>query len=205
MPAPPPADRGMHRATGFFGAAGVIFIGILASGLVFPPAPPATGASGSNAGRPCSLRPPGYLRGRFFGAVDLRAEWSGAGLVCEGMQRPDGNGVRLFFAGEQPGGGRLSVLIGIDGRTEDLAGGERPANVTVIDERESRFFGTRGSGRCWTIISKVAVLPRSRDYPAGHRIDGVLYCLGTLPSLGDRTSLTLGDLHFAGRVAADEG
>lgn len=198
------ADTRMSRAAGFLGTAGVILIGILAYGLTAPPASQATGAPGARADGPCSLDPSGYLRGRFFGAVDFSADWSGAGLVCDGMQRPDGEGVRLFFSGEQPGGGRLSVLIGIDGRAEDLAGGERPANVTVIDERESRFFGTRGSGRCWTIIRSVTALPRSRDDPGGHRIDGVLYCLGTLPSLGDRTSLTLGDLHFAGRVAADE-
>ena len=120
------------------------------------------------------------------------------------MRRPDGQGVRLFFASEQPGGGRLSVVIGIDGRPDTLVGTERPANVTVIDERESRFFSTSGAGRCWTVISSVTSLTRSRDYPAGHRIDGMLYCLGALPSLGDRTSLTLGDLRFAGRVSADE-
>jgi hypothetical protein len=199
-----PADTPMSRAAGFLGAAGVLLIGVLACQLSLPPVVPTTVASPTDGGRRCSLRPDGYLRGRFFGAVNLTADWSGKSLVCDGMRRPDGQGVRLFFASEQQGGGRLSVVIGIDGSPDTLIGAERPANVTVIDERESRFFSTSGAGRCWTIISSVTALTRSRDYPAGHRIDGMLYCLGALPSLGDRTSLTLGDLRFAGRVSADE-
>lgn len=204
MFATPPVATPMSRAAGFFGAAGVLLIGVLAFRLSLPPLAPATKASPSDEGRPCSLRPDGYLRGRFFGAVDFTADWSGNRLLCDGMHKPDGQGVRLFFAGEQHDGGRISVVIGIDGHPDALVGAERAANVTVIDEREGRFFSTSGAGRCWAIISSVTALARSRDYPSGHRIDGMLYCLGALPSLSDRTSLTLGDLSFAGRVSVDE-
>ena len=200
----PPATTPGSRAAGFIGAAGVLLTGMLAFQLSLPPVAPAVAPATAGGGRSCTLRPAGYLRGRFFGAVSLTANWSGQSLLCDGMQKPGGEGVRLFFAGEQPGGGRLSVLIGIDGHPDSLVGAERPANVTVIDERDSRFFGTSGAGRCWAVISSVTALARSRGYPAGHRIEGVLYCLGALPSLGDRTSLTLGDLHFAGRISADE-
>jgi hypothetical protein len=192
----------MSRAAGFFGACGVLLIGLLAFRLSLPPV--ATMASRTGGEKACSLRPDGYLRGRFFGAVDLSADWSGNRLLCDGMHKPDGQGVRLYFAGEQPDGGRISVVIGIDGHPDGLVGAERAANVTVIDEREGRFFSTGGAGRCWAIISSVTDLARSRDYPSGHRIDGTLYCLGALPSIGDRTSLTLGDLSFAGRVSVDE-
>lgn len=201
----PSATIAMSRVAGFIGAAGVLLIGALTFRLSLPPAAPTTTAAPSEGGRPCSLRPDGYLRGRFFGAVSLTADWSGNGLICDGMQKPGGQGVRLFFAGEKPGGGRISVVIAIEGRPDALVGADRAANVTVIDEQESRFFSTSGAGRCWAIISSVTALARSRDYPSGHRIDGMLYCLGALPSLSDRTSLTLGDLSFAGRVSIDEG
>jgi hypothetical protein len=200
----PSAARPGSRVAGFFGAAGVLLTGMLAFQLSLPPVAPAMAPGTAGGGGSCTLRPAGYLRGRFFGAVSLTADWSGKNLLCDGVQKPGGAGVRLFFAGEQPGGGRLSVLIGIDGRPDSLAGAERPANVTIIDERDSRFFGTSGAGRCWVFISSVTVLARSRGYPAGHRIEGMLYCLGALPSLGDRTSLTLSDLRFAGRISADE-
>lgn len=185
----------MIRATGLLAAAGVLLIGTVA---LMQPIPPA-----ANAGHPCTLRPDGFLRGRFFGALSLTANWSGAGLYCDGMPRPDGKGVRLFFAREQPGIGRVAVLIGIDGRPEDLVGADRPANVTVIDERAGRFFSTGGPGRCWASISSVIALPRASGI-AGRRIDGLVYCVGTLPSVTDRSSLTLGELRFAGRVTSDE-
>ncbi|MDP2325509.1 MAG: hypothetical protein Q8N51_15985 [Gammaproteobacteria bacterium] len=200
----PPAATPGSRSAGLLGATGVLLTGLLAFQLSLPPVAPTVAPATAGGDGPCTLRPPGYLRGRFFGAVNLTANWSGKNLLCDGMPKPGGEGVRLFFAGEQPGGGRLSVLIAIDGRPDGLAGAERPANVTVIDERAGRFFGTSGKGRCWTSIGSVTALARSRDYPAGHRIEGMLYCLGALPSLGDRASLTLGDLHFAGRISADE-
>jgi hypothetical protein len=161
--------------------------------------------SPASPSRPCTLQPDGFLRGRLFGALSLTADWSGAALFCDGMQRPDGQGVRLFFAQEQPGGGRVSVLIGIDGRMEELEGVERPANVTIIDERSGRFFSTAGPGRCWATINSVTALPLAGGMPAGHRIEGLVYCVGALPSVGDRSSLTLSDLQFAGRVMSDSG
>lgn len=196
----------MSRPASFIGAAGVLLIGGMALMQSLPPAPPSTNAPTTAASRPCTMQPDGYLRGRFFGALSLMADWSGAKLYCDGMRRPDGGGVRLFFSGVQPGGNpaggdRLSVLIGIDGRLEDLVGAERPANVTVIDERQDRFYSTGGPGRCWATISSVTVLHWSRSANAGYRIAGLVYCVGALPAIADRSSITLGDLSFAGRVA----
>ena len=201
------ASTPLSRATGVLGAAGVLLIGVMALTQSLQPGVPTgipAGVNGTNENRPCTLRPDGFLRGRFFGALNLTADWSGSNLYCDGMQRPDGAGVRLFFARGQPGGERIAVLIGIDGRPEDLVGAERPANVTVIDEQAGRFFSTGGPGRCWASINSVRALPPARDAHAGYRIDGLVYCLGALPSVGDRSSLTLSELRFAGRVSADE-
>ena len=208
MLGPASTPRPFARVIGLLGAAAVLLIGTLALIQPIPPRTPQGDGAAASANRPCTLRPEGFLRGRFFGALNLTANWSGANLYCDGMQRPGGDGVRLFFArahrGGEGGGERVSVLIGIDGRPADLVGRERPANVTVIDERAGRFFSSGGPGRCWASIASVAALPQAGTVPAGYRIDGLVYCVGALPSVGDRTSLTLGELQFAGRVSADE-
>jgi len=195
MPASPPTPL-PHRAAGLLGAAAVLVTGALALLQTLPPGPASTPA--------CALGAGGFLRGQFFGALNLAADWSGPGLACHGMPRPDGDGVRLYFAGEQPDGGRVAVLIGLDGPLGALVGAERPANVTVIDERASRFFSSAGPGRCWASIGSVTPVAPVRGQAAGTRVAGLLYCVGALPSIGDHLSLTLGDLEFAGWVAANE-
>ncbi|MBL8200817.1 MAG: hypothetical protein JNK40_07585 [Chromatiales bacterium] len=191
----------LNRAAGLIGAAGVLLSGALAlfqapAGLPPGPAMPVKGEQA------CPRGAGGALRGRFFGALDLTADWSGAALACDGMQKPDGKGVRLYFAGDRPDGGRVSLLITLDGGLEELAGAERPANVTVIDERDARFFSSGGAGRCWASIRSVAPVDRRPGGPAGRGIDGLAYCVGALPSVGDRSSITMSDLQFSGWVAA---
>ena len=113
---PLPFSAPVSRAASFVGAVGVLLIGGMAL-MQIPPAPtPARNADSPDSAvrAPCTLQPDGFLRVRFFGALDFKADWSGADLLCDGMWRPDGEGVRLFFAKTQPGGDRLSVLIGID-------------------------------------------------------------------------------------------
>lgn len=200
-PAPIPASP-LTRLAGLLGAAGVLVTGALALTQSLPPKPQIKAAAGA-VRQPCALYPDGFFRGHFFGALDLAADWTGTGLTCDGMQRPDGQGVRLYFAGDRPDGARIGVLIGLEGRQEDLMGAEKPANLTIIDERDGRFFSTAGQDRCWASIAAVAPVASSSGHPAGYRVDGLVYCVGALPSVGDRASLTLGDLHFAGWVAAD--
>jgi len=206
MPTPSPAPSPgpfLGRTAGLIGAAGVLLTGGIAllQSLPSPPEPAPTSASGP--GQACGPGTGGFLRGRFFGAIDLTAEWSGPTLACDGMRKPDGQGVRLFFSGEHPGGGRVSLLIGLEGREDELAGAEQPANVTVIDERQGRFFSSAGPGRCWARIDSVTAVEAGDGRPAGSRVAGLAYCVGALPSVGDRSSLTLGDLQFSGWVAAD--
>lgn len=156
--------------------------------------------AGGDSSPHCALDPPGYLRGRLFGALDARLDWSGDELHCSGMLRPEGRGVRLYFAHDVPGQGRLSVQISIAGRPSGLARGEAPANVTIIDP-SGHFFSSAGFDRCWTRIDSV----RRQAGNAALRIEGMVYCVGALPSVQDRTSLTLGDLHFAGQATVDAG
>jgi hypothetical protein len=128
-------------------------------------------------------------------------DWSGEKLSCAGMSRPDGQGIRLHFAWDQGDGERLVLVMGMDGTAAAITGQEKPANVTFIDERSGRFYSSGGAGRCWTDIVRLTELPASSHQ---HPLQGRLYCTATLPALNDRSSLTLGDLHYYGHFAFDD-
>jgi len=150
----------------------------------------------------CSREGDGRLSGRLYGTVDLDIDWHGANMNCEGMLRPDGNGIRLLFASRQGREARLVFVIGVEGKIDDLAGKERVANVTIIDETDGRFFSTGGNDRCWTTVHNVESI-FGEPWPA-YQIDGDLYCAGGLPSLSDRGSITLDDFRFSGRLALND-
>jgi hypothetical protein len=152
---------------------------------------------------PCVLKTAGFLRGRLYGSLDLRVDWSGEEMACDGMMRPDNKGIRLVFASpETSRDRRLVFLIGIDGELDKLARREERANVTIIDEGSGRFFSTSGKDRCWTTIRSIESL--DDDGPPSYRVDGDLYCAGALPSLTGKGSVTLGDFHYSGRLSLDE-
>ena len=150
----------------------------------------------------CSRDSDGFLIGRMYGALDLNIDWQGANMNCEGMLRPDGNGIRLLFASRQGREARLVFVIGVDGGIDQLTRKERTANITIIDEIDGRFFSTSGIDRCWTTIHKVEKIV-GETFPT-FQIDGDVYCAGGLPSLSDRGTVTLGDFRFSGRLALDE-
>jgi len=208
MPAPPPAThsgpfrrsdpvRPTGALAGLLGAAAAITVTTLA--LLQRPGEPPPGPAASVA-RPCPLGAAGTFRGRFYGGLDFMADWSGSELACDGRARPDEGGFRLYFSGPGRGVGQVTVLVGLPGGDAGPATGEQPANVTVIDEQEARFFNSGGPGRCYADVEAVTPAPTGPGLPRGQRVDGVLYCVGALPSVGDRASLTLGDLRFSGWI-----
>jgi hypothetical protein len=178
-----------HGLSGSIGAAVVLLLGWLAlSSPASETLAPATGCAG-------------YLRGQIFGALTMDLDWSGEKLACEGMSRPDDNGIRLYFAWDQGNDERLVLVVGIEGTAASITGPEKPANVTFIDERNARFYSSGGTGRCWTDIGRLATLPVSgRNY----QLKGRLYCTGALPALNDYSSLTLGELHYHGHFAFND-
>lgn len=176
------------RVSGAAGAALVLLTGWMALSVAVPePAAPAQGCAG-------------HVRGEVFGALDMEIDWSGSQLDCAAMSRPDGKGMRLFFAWDPGDGERLVLVLGVDGSTTSVAGPEKPANVTFIDERSGHFYSSGGSGRCWTDIVRLAALPASGR---SQQLEGRLYCAAALPALNDHSSLTLGDLHWYGQFEID--
>jgi hypothetical protein len=193
----------MHtRFASFIGLAAVLFVGAAALRQPLPPAVPdnvpATQTPG--AAPPCGNAEEAHFSGELFGALAQRVDWRGAALECAGGLRPGGSGARLVFGGRQRDGERLLFVLGIDAVAGEIDGRERPTNVTVVDESTGRFFSSGGQGRCWTDV-EASTPGDSGD--ASRRIRGVLYCAGALPSLNDLSSVTLGDLTFAGRLDAD--
>jgi hypothetical protein len=143
----------------------------------------------------CHLAEAGYLRGRLYGALTADINWHGTSLTCDGLPRPGGDGIRLFFSNSAPDEKpRLVVVIGITGVLQNLAGSEHDANVTLVDGAGGRIFSSGGKNRCWTTVAKVT------DAKQGYRVEGTVYCSGALPALNDTGSVTLGEFQFAGRL-----
>jgi len=151
---------------------------------------------------PCDMQPDGYWRGRIYGATTLTVDWRGAALACAGNARPDGRGLRLFMAG-RPGAGpdRLMLVVGIGAGIGELAGGEHPVSVTLVDEASSQFFHGPAE-RCFTQVRDVA---RLEGAPGGYRVEGELYCAGAISSVSGERSVTLGDMAYAVRLTLDAG
>ena len=184
------------------GAGLVLWLGAL---LLRAPAPqPSGGQTGTAVGdlQPCVLDRAGYIHGRLYGAIKMNVDWTGAAFTCGGMSRPDERGVRLVFASPPQGQSKRRIfVIGIDRAVDELTRGESAVNLTIIDEKSGRFFGTRGMERCWTQVSDVKQLPNASGT---YRVDGDIYCAGSIPSLSDKASLTLSDFHYSGRLTVDE-
>lgn len=152
--------------------------------------------------QPCILDRSGYIHGQAYGAIGLNVDWTGTDLACGGMTRPAEHGVRLVFASPADSqSNRLVFVIGIDRMLDDLVNRESAVNLTIIDERTGRFFGTRGMDRCWTSVSELHELSSA---PTSFRVDGEFYCAGSIPSLSDNASVTLSEFHYSGRLTLDD-
>ncbi|MBL8223797.1 MAG: hypothetical protein JNM50_00590 [Chromatiales bacterium] len=192
--ASPPAGTPPAWATTLGGLAA---LALVAGAVVLQPLPPPPAAEAAG-GEPCDLVPPGFLSGRVYGDREQILDWRGRRLRCDGGLRPD-DGLRLMFSGPAGAdGSELTLILGISGQLAGLEGTERPANVTVVDERSGQFYASAGPGRCWTRVS--AAEPAG---PRTFRIAGQLYCAGALPALQDAGSLTLGDINYAGRLVVE--
>jgi hypothetical protein len=146
----------------------------------------------------CTFSADGFLSGDLFGALSENIQWLGDDMECGGMLRPDDNGIRLVFAAPRQDE-RLLIVLGIDGKLDELVDGEHAANITIVDEVNNRFFSTGRQERCWAAIELVQPVTEQVMTIAGE-----VYCAGSLPSLSDNSSIVIRDIHFSGRLLLDE-
>ncbi len=94
----------------------------------------------------CDQLPDAYLEARLRGAIDAELSWHAVDMLCEGMERPAGRGLRVAFTGTA-NGERLTLLFAAPALAEGAAGREVPVNVTLIREGGA-LYGTRGADKC---------------------------------------------------------
>lgn len=138
----------------------------------------------------------GRVQATVYGALDGSVDWTSDAMDCEGMPRPDGDGVRLRFAGSADAV-PLAIIIGVDGIGPDETGEELQTNVTIIEEGRGRFFSTSDLDSCWTDIERQAII----DADSGrYAIDGTLYCISPLAEVNGSGSVSVPELRFSGLV-----
>ena len=138
----------------------------------------------------------GRLAGELYGGIRATLDWSSADVACEGMPRPDGDGARLRFAGKvQPGDRPIAIIIAMRDFAPDSPNAELPANVTLIEEGNGRFYSTPDFDNCLTAITEV----RGLGDPGGrYSVAGVLYCVSPLPEMNGDSSVSIPELVFTG-------
>lgn len=168
------------------------------------PAPPAAAAAlPAPAAKPNGCLPSGngFLRARIRGALNLDIDWHNAELECEGEVRPNGNGIRLSFAGPlRSDGRRLRMVFGVANAAEGNAGSALPTNLTVIFEGEKRLFATRGDDRC-----TVDKLDQERLGALGgptrtYRVVARGFCIAPVTAVSGDERIVVSSFDFAGHV-----
>jgi hypothetical protein len=143
----------------------------------------------------------GYLRARIRGAMNLDVDWRDAELECEGGARPDGNGIRLSFAGPvQSDGRRLRMVFGVSDAVEGIAGAALPTNLTVIFEGEKRLFATRGDDKCTVDKLRQERVGALGGEVRSYRVIASGFCTEPANDLNATTRIVVTSFDFAGRV-----
>ena len=116
----------------------------------------------------CDGLPDAFFKARLAGTIDADLHWQAADMQCDGMRRPDGQGLRVTFTGAVAGE-RLTLLFGAPRLAEGASGRAVPVNVTLI-RQGGRLYGTRGEGKC--VLDEVAqALIGGQVAPAAHPAD----------------------------------
>lgn len=188
--------------------AGLLMIGLLSSSFWSPResvlnSPPTTSLpAAANVGTSaCLPSGDGFLQARLDGALEMRLDWKNEGTQCEGMPRPEGNGIRLSFSRSLEGEGRqLLIVLGIAGLSESSSGRALPANLTIIQEGGKQIFGTLGDDKCVVDeIEQQLITPWS---PQGrtYRVTGRGFCMQPARAVGGDESVLMSSFDFAGQV-----
>ncbi|MEM7433478.1 MAG: hypothetical protein AAF351_16255, partial [Pseudomonadota bacterium] len=140
----------------------------------------------------------GELRTTLYGAIQVDIDWQAAALTCAGMPRPNGEGVRLRFAG-QSDGRDLAIIVSMPEFDREATAKEFASTVTIIEEGSARFFNSPDLGNCWTEIETLEPIGDQQDDSSdAFVIGGGLYCVSPLAELNGDGSVTLNEMQFLG-------
>ena len=125
----------------------------------------------------CDGLPDAFLEARLAGALDADVHWTAADMQCDGMRRPDGQGLRVTFQGAA-GGSRLTLVFAAPRLAEGESAHAVPVNVTLIREGGA-IYGTLGEGKCLLDEVRQEPLPPlpGADAPRRWRIEARGFCL----------------------------
>ena len=137
----------------------------------------------------------GYLSTELFGALAGKIEWLATDFECEGMQRPDGDGARLRFAGQVRDDMKIAFIISLPQLRRGETGNELESKATVIEEGVGRFFTTGDNDICWTDILEFENVD---DSESEFLVGGTLYCVAPLAEINGDSDITIQDLRFRG-------
>jgi hypothetical protein len=142
----------------------------------------------------------GFLRARLRGDLDADIDWRGDGLECRGMRRPDGQGLRMRFAGSLADGTSLAFLFSAPVLAEGADAQAVPINLTVVREGAAQLYGTLGESRCTLDHVTQRALEGAGIPPHTWRVAAQGFCTGPARQVGGQGSLLLTRFDFAGRV-----
>jgi hypothetical protein len=138
----------------------------------------------------------GRLSTELYGAVEATLDWRANDLECTGMPRPEGQGIRLRFAGATGDDDlRIAVIIAIPEFDRNVVSDEFSSNVTLIEEGNGRFFSTSNLNNCLADIALVEALDDSGDRFA---VSGEMFCVSPLPEVNGDSSVSISEMLFSG-------
>jgi uncharacterized membrane protein (UPF0127 family) len=142
----------------------------------------------------------GFLTMHLRGSIEADVRWREPELDCAGMQRPDGRGLRVRFAGTLPEGGALAVLFAAPDLPVGMSAKGVPVNVTLIDDAGERIFGTQGDSRCtFDTVEQQGVTDASPRAPS-YRVSASGFCVAPARAVDSDGAVLLTRFDFAGLV-----
>jgi hypothetical protein len=145
--------------------------------------------------------PDAFLEARLAGALDAELHWQAAEMLCDGMRRPDGKGLRIRFEGRLAGES-LTLVFAAPRLAEGESARAVPVNVTLI-RSGAAIYSTRGEERC--LLDEVRQAPLAAPAGAAHRwrIEARGFCLDPARAVGGSDAILLSRFDFRGQLEWD--
>jgi hypothetical protein len=142
----------------------------------------------------------GFAAASLFGSIEAEIRWSADDMVCDSMQRPNGEGLRMRFVGDVSGE-QLAIIIALPSLRSGDSAVEVPSNVTATVEGSGRFFSTPSLDSCWTEVSSQSKLAGD---DTAYNIEGTLFCITPLGEINGDAALSIPEFSFSAIVNWDK-